>query len=416
MSTPPRSPANQLVDLAGDRSIYDVLLEHAYRGVRVQLILRAVLVAFVVLVVVFVPPAHDRTSCYLIASCYGAWSIAVGLLTRRGGEAPVRFIWLALFADVVALAALSLVAGNSAQESWTADLVINGFFLIPMLAATQLRPWVCTVVVVPTVGVYLASSAASRQANIDEPWASILLRTGVLAGLSLGCVLLSYVQRSRVLTIGALVSDRSQLLAEMVSIEDRERRDLAENLHDGALQYVLAARQDLDDARDGDAESFERIDHALRESSQLLRTTMTELHPAVLEQAGLAAALRDLIRAAQARGGFEVELDASGWGDGVRTSADALLFATARELLNNVVKHADATAVRITLRFDGQVAALQIADNGRGLADGVLERRLAEGHIGLASRRVRLEAAGGRLALYPADPTGTVADVELPAH
>jgi two-component system, NarL family, sensor kinase len=408
-------PELRLADLAEQPELYRILIEHAYRGFRIQVMLRAVLVTFVVLVVVFTPPVHDRGGCYAIAAVYAVSSAGVSWLVRRGGEQPLRLIWLALFVDLLALAALAIVASQSAKQSWTADVVVNGFFLIPVIAATQLRPWVCAAVAAPTVAVYLASSIASKQAN-TEPWGSILLRTAVLAGVAAGCVLLSRTQRSRVLTIGRLVSDRNELIGELVTIEGRERRELAESLHDGALQYVLAARQDLDDARhEGDAESFERLDHALRESSQLLRSTVTQLHPAVLEQAGLLPALRDLARTVASRGGFSVDIDADGWAEGLRTSVDGLLFATARELLTNVVKHAGATAVHIGLsRQDGR-ARLTVTDDGRGIGAGELERRLGEGHIGVASRRVRLEAAGGRLTLRAGQPTGTVAEVEVSA-
>ena len=107
------------------------------------------------------------------------------------------------------------------------------------------------------------------------------------------------------LTIGRLVCDRSQLITELTTLEDRERQTLSEDLHDGALQYVLAARQDLEEARDtADPSSFDRVDHALRETSQLLRSIMTQLHPAVLDQAGFLPALRDLARTSSERGRF----------------------------------------------------------------------------------------------------------------
>ena len=410
-----RNPLDVL-GLAESPALYGILLAHGYRGVRIQLLLRAALVVFVVLVVVFVPPKRDSGSCYVIVGCYAAWAAAVTLYSRRGGDGPVRFIWLALFVDVVMLAALTLVAGASAEQSWTAHLLINGFFLIPMLAATQLRPWICTAVSVPTVAVYFYSSVATRHAN-TEPWSSVLIRTGVLAALAVGCVLLSYVQRSRVVTIGRLVADRTTLLTETLTIQDRERRERAEQLHDGALQYVLAARMDLDDARDtGDGNSFDRVEEALRESSQLLRSTMTELHPAVLEQSGLLAALRDLIRTTSARGNLVVDVTAPDWPEHRRTTSDALLFASARELLGNVVKHAQATEVRLDLSLAGGVATLRISDDGCGIPDGMLEQRLSEGHIGLASRRVRLEVAGGPLTLQSAVPHGTVATVTVPAE
>ena len=70
-----------------------------------------------------------------------------------------------------------------------------------------------------------------------------------------------------------------------------------------------------------------------------------------------------------------------------------LLFTSARELVTNVVKHANARRLDLRLSLRGDRAELVVADDGLGLADGVLATRLAEGHIGLESYRVRLEAA-----------------------
>ena len=154
--------------------------------------------------------------------------------------------WLAQFVDIAALGTLTLLAGVAAQQSWTADVLKNGFLLLPVMAATELRPRVCAAVVIPTVVVYLAAAIATQDANA-EPSASITLGTCVLAGVGAGCIGLSAIQRSRVMTISSLARDRTHLLAELISLERRERQVLAEHLHDGALQYVLAARQDLDE-------------------------------------------------------------------------------------------------------------------------------------------------------------------------
>jgi two-component system NarL family sensor kinase len=391
--------------LTQEPAIRRILLEHAWRGVTVQVVLRCVLAVFVLLVVVAVPPADDAGACLAIAVAYLVWAAALALVARG----LVRYIWLALLVDVVALTAVSLVASLSDQQSWTADVLITGFFLLPVLAATQLRPWLCVIVVVPTVLAFFWTAAAARTAN-TEPWSSVLLRTLALVGVSLGAVLLSRVQRSRVQDIGGLALERSALLAETLDVEGRERRTLAENLHDGALQYVLAARQDLADVGD-DPEALARVEHALRETSQLLRATMTELHPAVLEHAGLPAALRELARA---RPGLDVTVRVTGWPDDLRTTADELLFGTARELLSNVAKHARASSAEVELtRADG-VARLVVADDGIGIAADDAARRLAEGHIGLASRRIRLESAGGSLRVLPVAPHGTRAVAELP--
>jgi two-component system NarL family sensor kinase len=390
-----------------------VLVVHAARGLRIQVVLRVGLALFVLLTVACVPPARHRTTTLVIGVVYAAWSLVVVVATWRARARVVRLGWLALFADLLALTAAVVVAGASDQQSWTADLLVNGFFLIPVLAATQLRPVISAAIGGPTVVVYLVASAAAKSAN-TEPWASILLRSAALTGLAAGCVLLTRVQRSRVRTISGLATDRSRLAVEILGVEQRERRALAEALHDGALQYVLAARQDLEDFRDRrDETAFHRIDIALRESSQLLRSTLSELHPAVLAQAGLSRALHDLVSTSERRG-LESDVDTTGWPDGLRSAADHELFATARELVTNVVKHADARTLRVELALVDEQARLQVTDDGRGVAADALGESLADGHIGLASCRTRIEAAGGRLTIRSGPRGGTVAVVVVP--
>jgi two-component system NarL family sensor kinase len=111
-----------------------------------------------------------------------------------------------------------------------------------------------------------------------------------------------------------------------------------------------------------------------------------------------------------------VALDVDDWPADVRTPLDMLLFTAARELVTNVVKHARATRLDVRLALRGDRAELVVADDGVGMAEDLLAARLAEGHIGLQSYRVRLEAADGRLRLVRGRAGGTVATVELPVQ
>jgi two-component system NarL family sensor kinase len=400
-------------DLASSPELFAILVEHAYRGIRVQFLLRFFLVAFMIAAIAAVPPAHHQPACWVILAGYLAWSAGIALWARGGGVEPVRWMWVALVIDALALTALTVVAGESAEQSWTADLLINGFFILPMLAATQLRPTVCAIVASMATVAYFATSAATKAAN-TEPWGSIVVRTVALVGLSVGCIALSRVQLSRVQTIGGLAQNRTDLLEELLTLETRERTNLAEQLHDGALQFVLAARHDLEDAREnGDPASFDRIDHALTESSGLLRSAVTQLHPAVLDQAGLGRALRDLATDIGSRADLLVEVDVDGWPEGTSTM-DGLLYSCARELLTNVVKHAEATSVRVELSRSDERARLSIVDDGQGMAADAPATRLAQGHIGLASLRTRVAAAGGWLTMAGQPGTGTGVVIGLP--
>ena len=92
----------------------------------------------------------------------------------------------------------------------------------------------------------------------------------------------------------------------------------------------------------------------------MLRSTVSDLHPAVLEHAGLARAVHDLA-VAQARRDFTVDVNVDDWPDGVQTPVDALLFSAARELLSNVVKHAGASRASIAVGLYGDSARLVVS-------------------------------------------------------
>jgi two-component system, NarL family, sensor kinase len=404
---------DRVAELQANPETFSILVRHAYRGVRVQFLLRAVLVAFMVAVLTWEPPAHDLTASVLVVVGYALWIAALTSWTSRGGVAPVRWMWVALLIDAAALGTLTLVAGVNSAESWTADILVTGLFLIPVLAATQLRPLVCAAVAIPATAVYFATSVATKDAN-GEPWSSVLLRTGVFGGLAAACIGLSHVQLSRVATIAGLARDRSDLLGDLTNAESSTRARLAEELHDGALQYVLAARQDLEDLRPvADPDVYARLEHALVQTSTLLRSTVSELHPAVLEAAGLARAVQDLAIRETERTRLAITVDTLRWPEG-GGPLDELLFTTTRELLTNVVKHAGATSAHIGLtQADGQ-ARLVVSDDGRGVDSSVLDHRVAEGHIGLASLRARVAGAYGTVEITAAVPKGTVVTVEVP--
>ena len=142
------------------------------------------------------PGSRRRTTAphrVLVVVGYALWT--VGARRRgpsRGGVAPVRWMWVALLVDAAALGTLTLVAGvNSAEQSWTADILVSGLFLIPVLAATQLRPFVCAAVAIPTTVVYFAASVATKDANGEPLVVGHVADRSVMAGLAAACIGLS---------------------------------------------------------------------------------------------------------------------------------------------------------------------------------------------------------------------------------
>jgi hypothetical protein len=258
--------------------------------------------------------------------------------------------------------------------------------------------------------------APQHSLRTGQPIASTLLRTVATVAFSAGCLGLSVVEQFRILGAGRLLAERERLIGELLEVERRERRHLSEQLHDEALQYVFSARMDLEDVCDrASPDALRRLDVALAHVSAFLRGTVGQLGPVIVDQWGLPDALRQLADRLASDGGATVAVDSASWPPGAHTSADALLLATARELLS-------------------YIAGPCGRDDGRGLGDdrwrpglltGTQQRELlpAQRHGSFISdgpppargpshpRRGRRRCAG----VCPHPPPGTVATVLMPA-
>ena len=271
---------------------------YLFFGTLLQWAIRAILIVFVIITLLLHPPTSNRWICVFILAAYvvivGCWSTwALRPAARAVIHTKKLIIFLVLGADVAVVSILSVLTGITSPESWTSNALRNGLFLIPLIAAAELNPEISGAMAIPTVPAFVAVSLITKSAN-EEPWTFILLGATVLAILAAGSIALSRIQRSRVDMIGDLARQRTQLLAELLGLEKRERQALSERLHDGALQYVLTARQDLEEVRSGSIVALGRVESSLAETSHLLRDVLRELHPEVLARAGLKSAITQL--------------------------------------------------------------------------------------------------------------------------
>ncbi len=382
-----------------------------------QAALRVLLIAFISATLLLIPPTVDVEVCFAILAAYVVIAATWGMWAfRRTGPASVStresITLLTIGCDVAVISVLTVLTGWSSPESWTSNVLRIGLFLIPLIAAAQLDPFISAIVAIPTLGAYLAVALITRTENV-EPWNSILLNAVVLVGLACGAVALSIIQRAKEEVIGNLALQRTHLLEELVGLEKRERQALSERLHDGALQYVLVARGDLEEVETASTVEIARVNSALTECAKLLRDVVRELHPEVLSRSGLKAAIAALADSIAARNELAVELDADTWPDDQRSDADYVLYGAAREISTNVIKHAHADTIKFDLERADGTAVLRIADDGIGISDDALERSVANGHIGMASTRARILACGGRFDIRKKSP-GTEIEISLP--
>jgi signal transduction histidine kinase len=212
--------------------------------------------------------------------------------------------------------------------------------------------------------------------------------------------------------------ERVRLLERGVDASDRERRRIAGDLHDGAVQDMTAVALALEvrarklDARDPDAAAALREGAVrTRASVRSLRALLVEIYPPSLQRAGLEAALEDMLAPLQARGiatslAIEPGID-------LDVEREALCFRAAGETVRNALKHSGAGRVDVALRRAGDVVELTVSDDGRGFDPDALG---AEGHIGTDLLRDLAADAGGSLAIESAPGSGTVVVLSLPAR
>jgi two-component system NarL family sensor kinase len=217
--------------------------------------------------------------------------------------------------------------------------------------------------------------------------------------------------RERATEVNELATSRGRLVAEAVNAEDRARRKLARQLHDDALQALLSARQDLEEAMDGNKAGLTRADAAVEATVVKLRDAVFELHPAILDHAGLEAALAAIAAEESRRNGFAAHVSVD---PGVEGIQDHLVFSLARELITNAARHAMAANVWITVARDTRDLRLQVRDDGQGFDNLDRIEAVRAGHIGLASSAERVGAVGGRLEIQTRLGAGTSVQVEVP--
>jgi signal transduction histidine kinase len=205
----------------------------------------------------------------------------------------------------------------------------------------------------------------------------------------------------------ALAIEREQAQDE---IEERTRAQIAQRLHDEALQSMLAARQYLADGRHG---ADTRAHDAVRRAIGELRQAVSDLHPVAGDGAQLRGAIEAIVAHQSRRGGFAATVDIDLEPD---HGCAPLLLSVARELTANVAQHAQARHARVELRRAGDRLVLEVSDDGAGIGPARLEEARAEGHIGLASVARRVDALGGELTIDSVPGQGTRVRIEIPGR
>ncbi|MDT5098626.1 MAG: two-component system, NarL family, sensor kinase [Mycobacterium sp.] len=394
----------------------------ATEPVRVSAILRLPLIGLIAVLVLIWEVDHWLPQLYAVILGVYAVAAVLWLIAVLRGPVPRWADWASTIVDLLVIVALCLVSGGATSA------LLPVFFLLPISVAFGDRPALTAIFGIVTAVGYLAAWIfySKRDDRIGLP-NIVYTHFGFLVWLAVATTALCYVLARRSLRVKALQDVRRQLVSEAMQADERRNREVAEHLHDGPLQMLLAARLELDQARERNPDpALDMVYEALQETATGLRSTVTELHPQVLAQLGLTPALREMLKQFETRTQITVDADLDEVG---KPRSQQLLHRAARELLTNVGKHAGANTVHVMLKRKGNRFNLTIADDGRGFDPAVVGRSVADGHIGLGSLMARFDAMGGAMHIdsrvgggtrvvvtSPPEPATTPAEPGTPAE
>jgi two-component system sensor histidine kinase UhpB len=216
-------------------------------------------------------------------------------------------------------------------------------------------------------------------------------------------------------------AELKSLSRRLAESEEAVRRKVAADLHDRVGGAITALNLNLTVLRRSLPEELgatmgRRLDDSLAllgETNSVVRELMTELRPPVLDDYGLAAALRWYGEQFGKRTGLEVLVTAGAEGERLAPEREISLFRLVQEALTNIVKHANARTARIALERDGDRLTVTVADDGEGFEPSPMRGTGTRPSWGIVSMRERAESIGGHLTIDSAPGQGTRVVVEL---
>jgi two-component system, NarL family, sensor kinase len=306
-------------------------------------------------------------------------------------------------ADTVLLSLLVVAEGGAVTD-------LRYMLFVPVLVAVLTGPRLTIGIAALSLVGFVAASIVHPEFGANVSWRLLAVHSLDIAARAALAVVVSVLLTRRSERIRELAESRRSLVTQALTAEARARRELSYVLHDELVQELLCAQQDLKAARRR-PEYVDRAEAALGSAVQRLRHEIFQLHPHLLETAGLEAAL-EAVAAQQGRGEGDPALIAvAPEATGVD---DELLFSLGRELLTNASRHARAEHVELTIECAGDRIEVCCRDDGRGIEPDARAVALADGHLGLAACTERVEALGGSLEISSTPARGTEVRASIP--
>jgi signal transduction histidine kinase len=227
--------------------------------------------------------------------------------------------------------------------------------------------------------------------------------------------------KQRTVDLDAANRGLRELTARLMQLQDEERRRIARELHDSVGQTLAALTMNLttvsaDIERLGETAKTVSDSLALaQEMHKEVRTVSYLLHPPLLDEAGLASALRWYVEGFAERSKIQVQLEIVEDFGRLPQDMETALFRTVQECLTNIHRHSGSPVASIRLALTADEIRLRVEDRGVGIPREKLDEVISDRTpgVGIRGMRERLRQLGGSLAIQSGE-NGTVVEVSLP--
>jgi signal transduction histidine kinase len=322
-------------------------------------------------------------------AAYAAWALLPLVLAGIAVTGVDRFL-------VVALPMVALISGATLWTGWV-------FWRHATRTGSSGARFVAVAFVL--WGLHHLDYPFLRARGAWEPWGYFLdIAFELAVGVGFGLMVLSDLA-GRLRTRNAEIA---RLQKGQVAQNEAERRRISRELHDEAGQTLSAIKLEIGLLRESaDQATHPQLDRVITliDSGIIgIRRVINDLRPSLLDDLGLAAAVRALTEDIGLRSHVQVTLQIDRDLPRMGSDAELVLFRAAQEGLGNVVRHSGATSVLVSLSVAAGNFELEISDNGVGMpADADMMTMETHGHLGLAGMRERIHSLGGSLTVTTAD-------------
>ncbi|MFQ6019496.1 MAG: response regulator [Dehalococcoidia bacterium] len=329
---------------------------------------------------------------------------------------------LALTANlVISLSVVFLIGLLISLTGGLPNAYVNLYFLLVVyVALTMAMPW-------PLLVAGLAGLIPSPQGLLnvealsETPEAALLRLLVFLVAAALVSASARWI-RGQHLAQAGLLQVQQALTQRLFNAQEEERRRLAFDIHDGLGQIIVAAGMHMEAYRsERKGSESAAVEEELTKAASYLQSAVTEarrivseLRPVLLDDFGLAQALKHYLEDMAGRLGWEASFVESLGDARLQPFEETVLFRIAQEALTNAHKHARANKVEVRLLRQGDDLSLEVKDWGVGFdVERAFTKGMEGGHVGLASMRERAQLLRGEFRCLSAPDEGTTISVSL---